>query len=62
MRVTRTDDGGLAVGRSHPGRGAWIHPDPTCLATAVTRRAFSRALRAPVRTGAAEAVREQLGV
>jgi len=54
--VTRTPDGGLAVGRSRPGRGAWIHPDRTCLDTAVRRGAFTRALRAPVRPGAAEAV------
>ena len=28
-----------------PGRGAWLHPDPDCLAAAVRRRAFGRALR-----------------
>jgi uncharacterized protein len=28
-----------------PGRGAHVHPDPTCLALAVRRRAFGRALR-----------------
>ena len=56
MRVTRTDDGGLAVGRSLPGRGAWLHPDPACLGAAVRRRAFTRALRAPVRDGAAAAL------
>ena len=27
------------------GRGAWLHPDSTCLATAERRRAFGRALR-----------------
>lgn len=57
MRVTRTDTGDLVVGRSRPGRGAWLHPDPDCLAEAVRRRAFARALRAPVRDGAADAVR-----
>jgi predicted RNA-binding protein YlxR (DUF448 family) len=35
--------------RRTPGRGAHLHPDPGCLATAVRRRAFARALRAPVR-------------
>ncbi|MGA1837842.1 YlxR family protein [Herbiconiux sp. 11R-BC] len=30
---------------SLPGRGAWLHPSPECLRTAVTRRAFGRALR-----------------
>ncbi len=27
------------------GRGAWVHPDPACLALAERRRAFPRALR-----------------
>ena len=31
--------------RLRPGRGAHIHPDPQCLATADKRRAFGRALR-----------------
>ncbi|TAJ49721.1 MAG: YlxR family protein [Herbiconiux sp.] len=29
-----------------PGRGAWLHPSLECFHTAVTRRAFGRALRA----------------
>lgn len=62
MRVTRTADGDLAVGRTRPGRGAWLHPDADCLATAVRRRAFTRALRAPVRTGAADTVARELGL
>ena len=32
-------------GRSLPGRGAWLHPDPGCLETAERRRALGRALR-----------------
>ena len=28
-----------------PGRGAHLHPDPTCLDLAIRRRAFGRALR-----------------
>ena len=28
-----------------PGRGAWLHPDDRCLAAALRRRAFGRALR-----------------
>ncbi|MDN4477177.1 YlxR family protein [Demequina sp. SYSU T00039] len=32
--------------RSMPGRGAWLHPDPECLAQALRRRALPRALRA----------------
>ncbi|RKE21434.1 hypothetical protein BX266_4823 [Streptomyces sp. TLI_171] len=30
-----------------PGRGAYLHPVPTCLDLAVRRRAFLRALRVP---------------
>lgn len=29
----------------HPGRGAWLHVSRDCLAAAVRRRAFPRALR-----------------
>ena len=32
-------------GRSMPGRGAWLHPDPGCLENAERRRALGRALR-----------------
>ncbi|QGQ19654.1 DUF448 domain-containing protein [Cellulomonas sp. JZ18] len=31
--------------RRMPGRGAWLHPEEHCLALAVRRRAFGRALR-----------------
>ncbi|WP_298992529.1 DUF448 domain-containing protein [uncultured Pseudokineococcus sp.] len=39
------------------GRGAWLHPDPACLALALRRRALPRALRtgAPVDVSAVEA-------
>ncbi|MFN3866944.1 MAG: YlxR family protein [Demequina sp.] len=30
-----------------PGRGAWLHPDPDCVALALRRRQFGRALRSP---------------
>ncbi|GAB3696803.1 YlxR family protein [Mariniluteicoccus flavus] len=44
--------------RTAAGRGAWLHPDPDCVALAVRRRAFGRALRtqAPVADGLAERV------
>ena len=42
--------------RRAPGRGAYVHPDPTCVALAVKKRAFGRTLRAPVETAAAGAV------
>jgi len=28
-----------------PGRGAWMHPTQECMASALRRRAFGRALR-----------------
>lgn len=30
-----------------PGRGAWLHPDPDCLAQALRRSSIGRALRSP---------------
>lgn len=58
VRVVRTPDGGLRVGRTHAGRGAWLCADPACLASARARRAFPRALRGEVRP---EAI-DELGV
>ncbi|MGI8939692.1 MAG: YlxR family protein [Iamia sp.] len=49
IRVVRTPDGGLDVGRDQPGRGAWLCPAAACLAEAGRRRAFARALRGQVR-------------
>ena len=34
--------------RRRPGRGAWLHPDVSCLDLAVRRKAFGRALRSGV--------------
>ena len=31
--------------KNMPGRGAWIHPSSDCLALAIQRNAFSRALK-----------------
>jgi predicted RNA-binding protein YlxR (DUF448 family) len=50
LRVVATDDGTGPVlvpdpDRRLPGRGANLHPTPDCLALALRRRAFSRALR-----------------
>ena len=33
--------------RRAAGRGAYVHPDPVCVASAERRRAFGRALRVP---------------
>jgi predicted RNA-binding protein YlxR (DUF448 family) len=57
VRVTRAPDGTLRVGRDQPGRGAWICPGSLdCLAQAVRRGAFGRALRAEVAPGSVEAL------
>ncbi|WP_245812123.1 DUF448 domain-containing protein [Actinophytocola xinjiangensis] len=37
----------LDLRRRAGGRGAWIHPDASCLDKAERRRAFARALRVP---------------
>ena len=36
--------------RRAAGRGAWIHPDPGCVAQAARRKAFGRGLRITVPT------------
>ncbi|MBS9534147.1 YlxR family protein [Mycobacterium sp. M1] len=45
--VAVSGNGNVAVDRAgnQPGRGAWLHPVPGCLQSAVRRRAFTRALR-----------------
>ena len=45
-------DGRVAVDAAArlPGRGAWVHPDPGCVAAAVRKRAFGRALRVAITT------------
>ncbi|HET7489013.1 MAG TPA: YlxR family protein [Acidimicrobiales bacterium] len=61
VRVVRTPDGGLAVGRALPGRGAWLCAGAGgCVDLAERRRAFSRALRGPVEGAAVAALRAQL--
>ncbi|MGH9263946.1 MAG: YlxR family protein [Acidimicrobiales bacterium] len=49
VRVVAQPGGGLAVGRTSPGRGAWLCAgSPACVAAAARRRAFDRALRTAV--------------
>jgi predicted RNA-binding protein YlxR (DUF448 family) len=49
VRVVAEPDGGLAVGRSKPGRGAWLCAgSPACVDAAERRKAFDRALRTTV--------------
>ena len=50
LRVVAVEAGGDIVVVPDPhhrlaGRGAWLHPDPSCLDLAERRRAFPRALR-----------------
>ena len=50
LRVVAVEAGGEIAVAPDPhhrlaGRGAWLHPDPSCLDLAERRRAFPRALR-----------------
>ncbi|RRJ88726.1 YlxR family protein [Gulosibacter macacae] len=46
LRVVVADNRlSLDATASAPGRGAWVHPTVSCIATALERRAFRRALR-----------------
>ena len=60
LRVVAQDGRLVADTRRRlPGRGAWLHPEPECLAKAERRRAFPRALKVP-RTLDAAGVRHHL--
>lgn len=49
VRVARRPDGALAVGRTEPGRGAWLCAGSVaCFDAAMRRRAFGRALKGDV--------------
>jgi predicted RNA-binding protein YlxR (DUF448 family) len=53
VRVVRTPDGALRIGRTLPGRGAWLcRASPECLEHAMRKNAFGRALRMPVSAAA----------
>ena len=61
VRVVRLSDGSLEVGRSVPGRGAWLcRTSSDCVDLAVSRKSFERALRGPVSTEQMEKVRTAL--
>jgi predicted RNA-binding protein YlxR (DUF448 family) len=61
VRVVAGPGGSLQVGRSLPGRGAWLCAGTTaCLETAVRRKAFDRALRMRLGEGAVEHLRTTL--
>jgi predicted RNA-binding protein YlxR (DUF448 family) len=60
-RVARHSSGSLAVGRSAPGRGAWLCAgSEACFDAAVRRRAFGRALRCDVPAHELERLRGRL--
>jgi predicted RNA-binding protein YlxR (DUF448 family) len=62
VRFARLADGALAVGRTLPGRGAWLCAGSvTCLDQAVKQRAIGRALRAEVSAEAISGLRDRLG-
>ncbi|WP_368483974.1 YlxR family protein [Schaalia sp. Marseille-Q2122] len=50
IRVVADADLHLVVDRQRalPGRGAWVHPAPECVAGAKQRRALPRLLKLPV--------------
>lgn len=55
LRMVVTHDDGVSavvvdVHHRRTGRGAWLHPSPSCLAMAMKRRAFNRAFRGAVDT------------
>ncbi|MBW8826723.1 MAG: YlxR family protein [Acidobacteria bacterium] len=60
LRVIRRSDGTLEVGRTLPGRGAWLCPDEACLGLALRRRALERALRGDLSDGSVAAVRARM--
>ncbi len=61
VRVVRTEQGSLAIGRMLPGRGAWLCSDGSaCVDLAEKRRAFDRALRGPVSAASVAALHKEM--
>ncbi|WP_307433336.1 YlxR family protein [Pseudarthrobacter defluvii] len=58
LRLVAEGSGSTAVlvdeRRRMAGRGAWLHPSTSCLALAIKRRAFGRALPGATETAAVE--------
>ena len=53
--------GGLATGRTLPGRGAWVCAgSPACIDAAERRKGFDRALRTTVHTHAVDDLKTSL--
>lgn len=49
--VARSGEAVVDARASLPGRGAWVHPNPRCVSTAIERQAFRRALRVDSQLG-----------
>src|SRR4029078_7573709 len=61
VRLVRAGDGSLQIGRTLPGRGAWLCADtPECSTEAMGRKGFERALRGPIDRASVEGVRREL--
>jgi len=60
LRVIGRSDGTLEVGRTLPGRGAWVCPDIRCIDQAERRKAFPRALKQDLAAGAVPALRARM--
>ena len=59
MRLTCSPAGELVVGRTAPGRGAWVC-GPACLERAARRQALAKALRRSPDPASIERVRRSL--
>ncbi len=62
IRVVRSPDGGLSLDfrGKKPGRGAYLCPDPACLARAKRSRAIERALASPMPPDGGDALEAQM--
>ncbi|NLD76433.1 MAG: YlxR family protein [Acidimicrobiales bacterium] len=62
VRVARDAEGNLAIGRTLPGRGAWLCRDDLtrCSDHAIRKGGFARAFRTKVTADALEALRLQI--
>ncbi len=61
FRVVRGSDAELKIGRTLAGRGAWLCARSLeCIDIAGKRKAFSRALRGPVKQDSIEALRAEM--
>ena len=57
-RIVRLADGSLQIGRTLPGRGAWLcRSSAECLELAARQGGFARAFRSPIRSVKVDALR-----